>query len=117
MKIAIDVAQTCSERAGCAWYADTLAHTLANYLSPSDIILYHHFGSWINQDTKDGTYIQNCQSPIASLRYEKRCLSGKTLNLVIFHYQELQTSSIPTLLRALKFPKFPSFILCTIMLS
>ncbi len=71
MRIAIDVAQTCSERAGCAWYADTLARTLANYLKPSDLILYHHFGSWINQNTSNGTYITDCEAPIASLGYNE----------------------------------------------
>ena len=51
MKIAIDVSQTCIERTGCACYADTLAKMLADYLNSDNIILYHHFGSWLNQET------------------------------------------------------------------
>jgi glycosyltransferase involved in cell wall biosynthesis len=58
MRIGFDVAQTCVERAGCAWYADSLARALTKILSPADeLILYHHFGDWLNADTAQGTRI------------------------------------------------------------
>jgi alpha-1,3-rhamnosyl/mannosyltransferase len=70
MRIGFDVAQTCVERAGCAWYADSLARALANELSPEDeLILYHHFGSWLNADTAAGTQIgaTNVRMPLRKL--------------------------------------------------
>lgn len=58
MRIGFDVAQTCVERAGCAWYADSLARAMATILGPSDhLILYHHFGTWLNASTSGGTQL------------------------------------------------------------
>jgi glycosyltransferase involved in cell wall biosynthesis len=60
MKIGLDVAQTCVERAGCSWYADALARALVAAGRPRGhtFELYHHFGSWINADTERGTLIR-----------------------------------------------------------
>jgi glycosyltransferase involved in cell wall biosynthesis len=73
MRIGFDVAQTCVERAGCAWYADSLARALAQILSPADeLILYHHFGDWLNADTAQGTKIDS-----RSVKMPLRQLSAK----------------------------------------
>lgn len=53
MKIAVDVAQTCAERAGCAWVSAALAPALAKVAGHS-YLWYHHFGSWINGSTQAG---------------------------------------------------------------
>lgn len=70
-RIGFDVAQTCVERAGCGWYADSLAHALANVLSPADtLLLYHHFGGWINPDVSRGTHLPglpNVREPLRDL--------------------------------------------------
>lgn len=55
MKIGFDVAQTCSERAGCAWYADSLIHAMVRQAPDHEYFLYHQFGDWINPDPGDGT--------------------------------------------------------------
>jgi glycosyltransferase involved in cell wall biosynthesis len=57
MKIGFDVAQTCLERAGCAWYADSLARALAAAAPEHHFFLYHQFGDWINTSTDGGTFI------------------------------------------------------------
>ncbi len=61
MKIGLDVSQTCAERAGCAWYADALSRALITEGLPRGhtFELYHHFGDWINADTKRGTMIDD----------------------------------------------------------
>lgn len=61
MKIAFDVSQTCQERAGCGWLADSLARALAEEFQRTgdQLLLYHQFGNWINSDTKRGTMIDN----------------------------------------------------------
>jgi glycosyltransferase involved in cell wall biosynthesis len=57
MKIGLDVAQTCTPRAGCAWYADSLTRAMVK-LAPEDyFFLYHQFGTHINSDTTTGTMI------------------------------------------------------------
>lgn len=58
MRIGFDVSQTCTERAGCAWFADSLARALAGDLKGNQLVLYHHFGRWINEATKEGTDIR-----------------------------------------------------------
>lgn len=55
MKIGFDVAQTCSERAGCAWYADSLIRALVNLAPEHHFFLYHQFADWINPSTDHGT--------------------------------------------------------------
>jgi len=61
MKIGLDVAQTCVERAGCAWYSDALSRALVAEGLPRGhtFELYHHFGDWINADTRRGTRIDD----------------------------------------------------------
>ncbi len=59
MKIGFDVTQTCQERAGCAWYADSLARAMVTVASENQYILYHQFGKLINTDTTSGTYIEH----------------------------------------------------------
>lgn len=61
MRIGFDVAQTCVEKAGCAWYADSLIRAMAEVAPEHKYILYHHFGSWLNQDTSQGTQIEGTQ--------------------------------------------------------
>lgn len=59
MKIAFDVSQTCVERSGCGWFADSLARELSIQCQKSDdrLILYHHFDRWLNCTTETGTNI------------------------------------------------------------
>lgn len=59
MKIGLDVAQTCVERAGCAWHADALSRALIAAGLPRGhaFVLYHHFGDWINADPGRGTFV------------------------------------------------------------
>lgn len=57
MKIGFDVAQTCSERAGCAWYADSLIRAMVRQAPEHEFFLYHQFGDWINANTDSGTRI------------------------------------------------------------
>ncbi len=58
MRIGFDVAQTCVERAGCGWYADSLARALAEETAGRhELILYHHFGDWVNASCARGTEI------------------------------------------------------------
>ncbi|TVR52195.1 MAG: glycosyltransferase family 1 protein [Puniceicoccaceae bacterium] len=67
MKIALDVAQTCVERSGCAWHADALARALADLLPPEQLMLYHHFGDWINGSTEAGTRLAGVEEPFRHL--------------------------------------------------
>ena len=57
MKIGFDVAQTCSERAGCAWYSDSLIRAMVRIAPEHEFFLYHQFGSWNNPSTEAGTHI------------------------------------------------------------
>jgi glycosyltransferase involved in cell wall biosynthesis len=59
MRIGFDVAQTCQERVGCAWYSDSLARAMIAAAPENQYILYHQFGRWINQETNAGTYIEH----------------------------------------------------------
>ena len=59
MRIGFDVAQTCTERAGCAWYADSLARALIEVAPENEYLLYHQFGRWINDDTSRGTFVEH----------------------------------------------------------
>jgi glycosyltransferase involved in cell wall biosynthesis len=59
MKIGFDVAQTCQERAGCAWYADSLVRGMVAVAPENEYILYHQFGRLINAETGTGTYIEH----------------------------------------------------------
>lgn len=67
LRIGLDVAQTCQERAGCGWYADCLARALAAVEPANEYFLYHHFGGWFNERTDAGTFIDspNVHSPLS----------------------------------------------------
>ncbi|MEO7598651.1 MAG: glycosyltransferase family 1 protein, partial [Opitutus sp.] len=71
MKIGLDVAQTCVERAGCAWHADALSRALipAGLQRGHSFELYHHFGDWINDDTQRGTMVDhpNVTAPLRGM--------------------------------------------------
>jgi len=59
MRIGFDVAQTCAQRAGCAWYADSLVRAMVEVAPENQYILYHQFGNWINEETGAGTFIEH----------------------------------------------------------
>lgn len=69
MKIALDVAQTCTERAGCGWFADGVARALARRRDV-DLELLHHFGTWWNRSTTGGTHIAGVREPLAELDFD-----------------------------------------------
>lgn len=71
MKIAIDVAQTCVDRAGCGCHADALARAMSQIHPKEELILYHHFGDWINASTKRGTHIDGVEEPFATVSSEE----------------------------------------------
>ena len=73
LRIGLDVAQTCLERAGCGWYADSLAHALVAAEPENEYFLYHHFGQWFNDRTDTGTRIDaaHVQSPLGALSREE----------------------------------------------
>jgi alpha-1,3-rhamnosyl/mannosyltransferase len=89
MKIGLDVAQTCVERAGCAWYADALSRALIAEGLPRGhtFELYHHFGDWINHDTAPGTMVCDPRvtaplrgmSPAAARKFWSEVASGEPL--------------------------------------
>ncbi|HEY0793692.1 MAG TPA: glycosyltransferase family 1 protein [Chthoniobacterales bacterium] len=68
MKVAFDVAQTCSPKAGCGWFADRLARALADVAPEDSFILLHHFGTWLNPRTRSGTHLNrpNVSEPLAA---------------------------------------------------
>jgi glycosyltransferase involved in cell wall biosynthesis len=69
MRIGFDVAQTCVPKAGCGWVADLLARALAEEAPEDEIYLYHHFGTWLNEDTSKGTHLSenNIKEPFHGL--------------------------------------------------
>lgn len=73
MRIGFDVAQTCTERAGCAWYADSLLRAMVEMAPENQYTLYHQFGEWINKQTGSGTFIEHpsVQMPFWDLEPEK----------------------------------------------
>ena len=73
LRIGFDVAQTCHERAGCGWYADSLAHALVAAEPENEYYLYHHFGQWFNERTDMGTQIDapHVSSPLSALSREE----------------------------------------------
>ncbi len=89
MRIALDVAQTCVERAGCAWYADALSRALIAEGLPlgHTFDLYHHFGDWINHDPTTGTMIDDRRvtaplrgmNPIAARQFWAEVGTGEPL--------------------------------------
>jgi glycosyltransferase involved in cell wall biosynthesis len=87
MKIGFDVSQTCQERAGCAWYADSLAQAMIRYAPEHEYILYHQFANWINNETSRGTHSphKNVASPFLKKSHSQstnawdKILAGKTL--------------------------------------
>jgi glycosyltransferase involved in cell wall biosynthesis len=89
MKIGLDVAQTCVERAGCAWHADALSRALINIGLPRGhtFELYHHFGDWINHDPSSGTFVDDPRvtaplrrmNPPAAREFWRQVESGEPL--------------------------------------
>ena len=73
LRIGFDVAQTCQERAGCGWYADSLARALAAAEPENEYFLYHHFGNWFNDRTDTGTRIDapHVRSPLRDLSLQE----------------------------------------------
>ena len=73
LRIGFDVAQTCQERAGCGWLADSLAHALVATAPENEYFLYHHFDRWFNPDTESGTRIDapRVHSPMRGLGVEE----------------------------------------------
>jgi glycosyltransferase involved in cell wall biosynthesis len=69
LRIGFDVAQTCRERAGCGWYADSLAQALVAAEPENEYFFYHHFGQWFNESTDQGTRIDapHAQSPLRAM--------------------------------------------------
>ena len=59
MRIGFDVAQTCAQRAGCAWYADSLLRAMVEVAPENQYLVYHQFGNWINGETAKGTSIKH----------------------------------------------------------
>ena len=81
MRIGLDVAQTCLERHGCGWLADSIATALSAVCPGDDIILYHQFGGWINWDTSKGTIIQrtNVSCPFLGTSWVKSKVAWKRI--------------------------------------
>src|SRR5271165_3770374 len=73
LKIGFDVAQTCHDRAGCGWVADLLVRQMVRQAPQHEFFLYHHFGTWINHDTSDGTHLKsgNVREPLRALNPRK----------------------------------------------
>ena len=69
LRIGFDVSQTCQERAGCGWFADSLAHALVKAEPENEYFLYHHFDQWLNGHTDAGTRIESprVHSPLRDL--------------------------------------------------
>ncbi len=69
MRIGFDVAQTCTERAGCGWFAHSLADAIASASGKHELVLYHHFGDWLNASTAGGTLLTGSRvsTPLAGL--------------------------------------------------
>jgi len=72
MRIGFDVAQTCVPKAGCGWVADLMARALAEEAPQDEFYLYHHFGTWLNEDTSKGTHLgrANIKEPLRSMSIE-----------------------------------------------
>jgi len=75
LKIGFDVAQTCHDRAGCAWVADLLVREMVKLAPHHKFFLYHQFGEWINQDTGRGTHLEsgNVWEPFSQLSPGEAC--------------------------------------------
>ena len=69
LRIGLDVAQTCQERAGCGWQTDSLARSLITVKPENECVLYHHFDAWCNDCTDGGTRLDSphVQSPLRDL--------------------------------------------------
>lgn len=85
MRVSVDVAQTCTERAGCAWYACGLATALSRR-SDISLELLHHFGGWINESTTSGTILRGCEMP----------LFGSDRDLAARYWERAATHGLPS---------------------
>lgn len=72
MRIGLDVAQTCVERAGCAWSAASTAQALATFQPAHEYVLYHHFGEWVNDHTNGGFSFAGPHVSAPMLRLSRR---------------------------------------------
>ena len=88
LRIGFDVAQTCQERAGCGWYADSLARALVEAEPENEYFFYHHFGRWFNESTERGTRIDAPQAqhpmremsaPEAAALWQEVCAGERVL--------------------------------------
>lgn len=128
MKIGLDVAQTCVERAGCAWHADALSRALVAAGLPlgHTFELYHHFGDWINHDPSRGTMIAapgvtaplRGLNPIEARKFWREIESGEPLpgkpDVVLsfsYHAPKLPHSKLVYTVHDLVFWMHPEF--CT----
>lgn len=128
MKIGLDVAQTCVERAGCAWYADNLSRALVKIGLPRGhtFELYHHFGEWVNNDVSRGTMIDapgvqaplRSMSPVAARAFWSDVAAGRPLpgapDVVIsfgFHAPKIPATKLVYTVHDLVFWLHPEF--CT----
>lgn len=105
MRIAVDVSQTCVQRAGCAWVADSFARQLVSTIGTENVVLYHQFGEWINTETRNGTKIDDVESPFLGLSYneakrkwrnieEKKCVLPGAPDIV--HSFSFMSPAIPS---------------------
>ena len=73
LRIGFDVSQTCQERAGCGWFADSLARALVSAEPGNEYFLYHQFDRWLNENTEEGTHIVSprVHSPLRGISVEE----------------------------------------------
>ncbi len=126
MRIGLDVSQTCAQRAGCAWYADGLSRALIAEGLPRghSFELYHHFGSWINADTRGGTSVEDPRvtaplrglDPVAARKFWHEVETGEPLpgkpDVVLsfnFHAPRLPHSRLVYTVHDLAFWVHPEF--------
>lgn len=74
MNVGVDVAQTCVQKAGCASVAESLARALPFARPEFTWTLLHHFGGWLNPDTRNGLRLDrapNVSAPLLDLSLEQ----------------------------------------------
>ena len=84
MKIGLDVSQTCVEIGGCGWIAHQLAMAMSGLSSPQkEIILYHHFGNWVNANTNNGvrSVASSVSSPLLNMDHNNAQLLWKEIEI------------------------------------
>jgi glycosyltransferase involved in cell wall biosynthesis len=85
MRIGFDVSQTSGERAGCGWFADSLAGSLAEKCAQSGdkLMYYHQFDRWTNSDNSTGTLSPELgvESPFFNMSPEEAAALWKNIAL------------------------------------